>query len=154
MALTAGGAGAAYRAGTYAVGSFSIRSGSGASILSKAAPTTAPAGTAVKTPVEQYTKNNCRKNLERLTGISPSGDKMHAHHVFPQKYETIFEKHGINIHEPQYMTWWEKTSHLKASRAYNEEWKLFFRKNHEADKAEILNQGKYLMLEYGIKTNY
>ena len=154
MALMAGGAGAAYRAGTYAVGSFSMRSGSVAGTLSKAVPATAPAGTAVKTAAQQYTKNNCRKNLERFTGISPPGDKVHAHHVFPQLYERIFEKHGINIHEPQYMTWWEKTSHLKASRAYNKEWDTFIRDNSNATKVEVFEKGKKIMSEYGMKTYY
>jgi len=68
MALMVGGAGAAYRAGTYAVGSFSMRSGSVAGTLSKALPATAPAGTAVKTAVQQYTKNNCRKKSRKVYG--------------------------------------------------------------------------------------
>ena len=154
MALMVGGAGAAYRAGTYAVGSFSMRSGSVAGTLSKAVPATAPAGTALKTAAQQYTKNKCRKNLERFTGISPPGDKVHAHHVFPQKFRDDFALKGINIDDPRYLTWWEKTSHLKASRGYNEEWKLFFRKNSEATKVDILNEGKRQMSEYGMKTNY
>ena len=131
-----------------------MRSGSVAGTLSKAVPATAPAGTAVKTAVQQYTKNNCRKNLERLTGISPPGDMIHAHHVFPQRFKDQFAARAINIHEPQYLTWWEKNSHLKASRAYNEQWDLFFTKNRDATKAKILEKGKQLMLNYQIKPNY
>jgi len=126
------------------VGSFSMRSGSVAGTLSKAVPATAPAGTAVKTAVQQYTKNNCRKNLERLTGISPPGDKVHAHHVFPQRFKDQFAARGINIHEPQYLTWWEKNSHLKASKSYNEEWNTFFYANKEATLDQILDVGKKL----------
>jgi len=151
MALMVGGAGAAYRAGTYAVGSFSMRSGSVAGTLSKAVPATAPAGTAVKTAAQQYTKNNCRKNLERFTGISPPGDKVHAHHVFPQKFRDDFALKGINIDDPRYLTWWEKTSHLKTSRDYNKRWEVALARTKNATQYQILDIGKEIISEYGMK---
>ena len=63
-----------------------------------------------------------------LTGINP-GKEVHAHHVFPQAHEWDFLQKGINIHDPQYLTWWEAGSHLPNTYEYNRKWAEFVRKN-------------------------
>ncbi len=100
-----------------------------------------------------FTKSNYRHNLKVLTGGSPPRG-IHTHHVFPQELTEYFAKKGINVHEPQYLTWWEASSHQSNSFTYNALWKSFIRNNSEATKLQILEEGKKIMIEYGIKTNY
>jgi len=101
-----------------------------------------------------FTKSHYRDNLMELTGISPPGKTMHAHHVFTQKFEVEFIKKGINIHDPKYLTWWEAKPHLKTSQSYNNKWEKFFYENPEATPNQILEAGREIMNDYGIKTNY
>ncbi len=91
--------------------------------------------------------------LKTFTEMNPSRN-VHAHHVFPQKFEKIFLKKGINIHDPKNMTWWEASPHLRAAKSYNAEWYDFFEVNNQATKTQILRHGERLMIEHGIKTYY
>jgi hypothetical protein len=101
-----------------------------------------------------FTSDYYRENLKILTNTYPPRT-IEAHHVFPQQFEeSFFIKRGVNIHEPQHLTWWEKTPHRSSAKHYNEEWIRFMRKNPEATPAEILEEGRRMMAEYGIKTNY
>ena len=97
------------------------------------------------------TKGNCRENLKELTGISPPGN-VHAHHVFPQRLEERFLARGVNIHDPQHLTWWEASGHLPNAKEYNAKWIPFIGEN--PTKAQILEQGKQMMKEHGIGVNY
>lgn len=99
------------------------------------------------------TRNSYRDNLKTFTGLNPS-KSVHAHHVFPQELEFDFLKKGINIHDPKYLTWWEASSHQPNAKQYNLDWKAFLRKNQDATVKQILEEGKRMMTEYGIKTNY
>ena len=74
--------------------------------------------------------------------------------MFPQAHEWDFLQKGINIHDPQYLTWWEAGSHLPNTYEYNRKWAEFVRKNQTATASQILQKGRELMTEYGIKTNY
>src|SRR5262249_52685414 len=101
-----------------------------------------------------FTKGNFRNNLKRLTGMNPSKE-MHAHHVFAQEYKHTFFERGINVHNPEYGVWWDRTPHLKNSREYNDVWKkLLFEQEPPLNKGEILEQGRKLMAQYGINVNY
>lgn len=101
-----------------------------------------------------FTRHYYRKNLVELTGVSSPGQHVHAHHVFAQKFEIEFMKKGINIHDPKYLTWWEKTSHQSTARNYNIQWEKFLYENPEATAEQILEAGKEIMSGYGIKINY
>ena len=106
-----------------------------------------------KSAVKVCTSSNYRENLKKFTGINPSKD-MHAHHVFPQDFSDKFLKRGINIHEPQYMTWWEKGSHLRAAKEYNMKWERFFNDIPDFTKKQALEKGKELMKKHGIEVHY
>lgn len=101
--------------------------------------------------IKPFTKYNYRENLKALTGLNPPSN-IHAHHVFPQSLEKDFFKQGLTIHNPKYLTWWEGSSHLKNVSAYNMKWIKFLDQNPTMD--QILQQGKVIMSEYGIETNY
>src|SRR5262249_12050456 len=64
-----------------------------------------------------FTERNFRENLARLTGRMPEG--AHAHHVFPQQFAREFREAGIDIQDPRFGAWWEKSSHLKNAERYN-----------------------------------
>ncbi len=98
--------------------------------------------------VNAFKSNNFRKNLIRLTGHAPTG--AHAHHIFPQRFRRNFARSGINIHDPRYGVWWEKTDHLKNAYDYNEVWRDFFNKNSNPSKSQILEKGRSIMAEFGI----
>jgi hypothetical protein len=67
-------------------------------------------------------------------GFGPNGEKLDAHHTLPQFLEKWFAKLGINIHEPKYLVWYEKTLHQKNSSAYTKDWKSFL-KEYEKNSA-------------------
>lgn len=94
-----------------------------------------------------------RKNLIRYTGFDP-GKVAEAHHVLPQKYRDAFVKVGINIDDPKYLVWVEKKFHRAISREYNIEWAKFISENKKATTSQVLENGKKIMSEMGIPTNY
>ena len=89
------------------------------------------------TAFKPFTERNFRYNLGQLTGNIPANSQ--AHHVFPKEF---VEKFGtkINIHDPKYGVWWEKTSHLQNAIEYNAEWRKFLRQDRTL--TEILNFGR------------
>jgi hypothetical protein len=97
-----------------------------------------------------FTEGNFRENLARLTGRMPEG--AHAHHVFPQKLVDRFQRAGINIHDPKYGAWWERSSHLKNSAAYTQRWEEFFQTPHSLE--EILHFGRELGGEFGFQVSF
>lgn len=54
-----------------------------------------------------------------------------AHHVIPQaigkKFKKTFEKLDININDPRFGARVEKATHQKWSKAYQGEWKKYFK---------------------------
>jgi RHS repeat-associated protein len=100
-----------------------------------------------------FTKSYYRENLKILTDTYPPRN-IEAHHVFAQQFNKNFLSKGINIHDPKYLSWWEKTSHRTNANQYNSDWMEFIKDNPKATLPQILQQGKEMMSEYGIKTNY
>ena len=100
-----------------------------------------------------FTKYNYRENLKIHTEKFPSSN-MEAHHVFPQELGDKFLEKGINIHDPKYLAWWEKTPHRASAKQYNHNWRKFMSKTPEATPSEILQKGKEMMSKHGIDTNY
>ena len=97
-----------------------------------------------------FTSSNFRENLARRTGKNPAGYE--AHHMLPQKFSEQFSKAGIDIHDPQYGIWLEKTKHSKGSYRYNVEWDEFFQHNSNPTKKEVKDKMKQIMNEvYEIK---
>jgi hypothetical protein len=97
-----------------------------------------------------FTESNFRENLARLTGKLP--EDAHAHHVFPQSLADKLEKAGINIHDPRFGAWWNKSSHLKKSYEYNRKWEDFLAA--PPTREQILQFGRDLAGEYGFQINY
>jgi len=97
-------------------------------------------------PKSNFTKSNFRQNLIERTGYNPGG-LFQAHHIFPQKFETIFSRVGIDIHDPIYGAWWETVSHQQNARAYNLAWEQFLSTN--PTKSQILEKGRELMKSFG-----
>jgi len=69
-----------------------------------------------------------------------------AHHIFPQELAEKFMSLGINIHDPQFGSWVDKTAHRSWGYAYNQRWKEFLRKN--PSKSDIFNLALDLSKEY------
>lgn len=103
----------------------------------------------------KYTKNNFRKNLEKQFGKAPDTmKKPEAHHVLPQKFESLFKDLGVNIHNPQYGSWVEKASHGSWSKQYNAAWDTFFKMNENPTAQQALNYATELSKEYGFAINF
>jgi hypothetical protein len=99
---------------------------------------------------KSFTEGNFRENLARLTGRMPEG--AHAHHVFPQKLAKRFQEAGINVHDPKFGAWWERSNHLKNATEYTRRWEEFFR--HNPSFEQILQNGRALANEYGFQVNF
>ncbi|WP_224248597.1 TIGR02269 family lipoprotein [Hyalangium gracile] len=97
-----------------------------------------------------FTESNFRENLARLTGQLPDG--AHAHHVFPQKLARKFEQAGINVHDPRFGAWWERSSHLKNAAEYTKRWESFF--DRERTFEQILQHGRELGGEFGFQVHF
>jgi hypothetical protein len=97
-----------------------------------------------------FTEANFRENLARLTGMMP--DSAHAHHVFPKKLVKDFEAAGINIHDPRFGAWWNRSSHLKNSAGYLRRWEEFF--TTEPTFEQILQFGREVGGKYGFQVNF
>ena len=98
--------------------------------------------------IRSFTSANFRHNLGKITKILPSTHQ--AHHVLPQKFRLYFSKVGINIDNPLFGSWWERTSHLKKASEYNDAWKTFFiNKNPTQD--EIFDFARGLAKEYNLE---
>lgn len=98
-----------------------------------------------------FTEGNFRENLARLTGQKPAG--AHAHHVFPQKFIKEFQEAGINIHDPRFGAWWERTSHLKNTGRYNSKWEALFQETNPTME-QILQFGRELGGEFGFQVHF
>lgn len=101
--------------------------------------------------VTNFSKSGFRGSLIKATGLNP-GKASQAHHVFPQKFESIFSGKGINIHDPKFGAWWETTSHLKNASGYNAAWESFLRTN--PSPSQIMNYGRQLMGQYGVPVGF
>jgi hypothetical protein len=97
-----------------------------------------------------FTEGNFRENLARLTGLTPEG--AHAHHVFPQVLTKRFQRVGINVHDPKFGAWWERSSHLKKAVEYTRRWAEFL--DHNPTYEQILGFGRKLGSEFGFQVNF
>ena len=104
--------------------------------------------------LRSLTRSNFRINLLRFTGKSlDEVIDCEAHHVLPQKFEPLFNELGIdNIHDPQFGSWVEKTSHRQWSRAYNNRWEEFL--NTKPSIKQMLDFARQLGGEYGFDINF
>jgi hypothetical protein len=93
----------------------------------------------LETPFTQF---NCRENLVRLTGFDP-GSAAQAHHVFPQAFFSFFNTLGVNIHDPQYLEWWESADHLSNATAFNALWEDFISTSPSIE--DVIAMGKAIM---------
>lgn len=84
--------------------------------------------------------NNYRKNA--LTYNGSSGEGMHVHHIYPQKFESFFNNVGINIHSPTRTSLIDASTHLKGSNAYNKMWEGFINSNPYASQSDVIQFAK------------
>lgn len=105
-------------------------------------------GSAAGKTFKPFTADNFRENLKTLTGGVPPGE-YDAHHIFPQKFRAAFAAEGIAIDDPKYGTWWERSAHRSAARAYNDAWEGFL--GTAPSRSEILQFGRDLISQrYGL----
>jgi hypothetical protein len=97
-----------------------------------------------------FTEDNFRENLSQLTGQLP--ENAHANHVFPQKLAEKFQRAGINVHDPRFGAWWEKSRHLKNSAEYTRLWVEFFERAPTTE--QILAFGRFLGGKYGFQVHF
>ncbi|WP_299441270.1 DUF6443 domain-containing protein [uncultured Aquimarina sp.] len=97
-----------------------------------------------------FTKGNYRFNLKLFTNSFGKGKD--AHHIFPQKFEDFFNGKMINIHHPEFMTWWQKNSHRRSAKEFNDIWEGYIQESlHGGNfkRQEVLDFGFELMRNYG-----
>ena len=99
----------------------------------------------------KLTRRNFRKNLGGVSDGVEEG--AHAHHMLPQakQFSANFQRAGLNIHDPRYGSWWEAQNHLQNAKGYNERWELFFSQTPNASSDQVLEFGRQLASEYGLK---
>ncbi|MBL0260589.1 MAG: hypothetical protein IPQ10_05895 [Saprospiraceae bacterium] len=70
------------------------------------------------------------------------------------RFGTIFQSKGIDIHDPVHGTWWPTPAHQQKAYEYNLKWKEWIKENEFANKEQVLKKGRELMKEYGFKVNF
>lgn len=91
-----------------------------------------------------------RKALQKLTGFFGKGKD--AHHIFPKKFQSIFKKFGINVHDAQYGAWWESKDHRKNSYEYNKRWEEFLNRE-DITREDIFRFVDQLLKEFSFDFN-
>jgi hypothetical protein len=99
-----------------------------------------------------FTKNNFRENVLRQTGESGIGTE--AHHNLPQQFKDKFEAAGIKIHDPIFGSIVEKTQHRSTARAFNQDFKGFFKDFPRATRDQILNQARDISRRFGFNPRF
>jgi hypothetical protein len=94
-----------------------------------------------------FTRSNFRYNLTLKTGKRAS-ENSHAHHTMPQKFEARFKEAKINIHDPEYMLWWCRPSHLRNAASYNKRWELFFKAHPKPTVRQVFAFRAWIMKLY------
>ena len=103
-------------------------------------------------PVTPYTAANFKDNLIRITQRRGSLHGEQAHHIFPQAFEDKFRAIGIDIHDPRFGAWWDKSEHQHTWAEYNRAWDRFFQNAHTAADAKQLAHD--LATHYGYQLNF
>ncbi len=99
---------------------------------------------------KSFTEGNFRENLARLTGRMPKD--AHAHHVLPQKRAKRFEELGLNVQDPRFGAWWDRSSHLKNANRYNAQWEEFL--VNEPTVEQVYQFARERAHEYGFQVNF
>ena len=99
-----------------------------------------------------FTSLNFRENLTRFTGNTPQG--FDAHHILPQKFQSQFEKAGVNIHDPKYGAWWGASEHRGKAYEYNKSWDQFFSENTSPTVEQVENKAREVAKEFDIEANF
>ena len=102
-----------------------------------------------------------RDHLKRCTGIDPYGKKWEAHHIFPQKFFNFYDSRGprsasefIDSNNPNYLVWWESSSHGSSKNAYNDLWEDWFVLNPNPTVTQLENAAKGFMQEMANTTGF
>jgi hypothetical protein len=100
----------------------------------------------------EFTPDNFRVNLQKLTGFSDDAVKgLQAHHVLPQKFRPDFGKLGLNVDDPVFGAWVD-SKHQNWTHAYEGEWKVFFREFEENGSTptirQVIARAKFLAEKY------
>ena len=103
-----------------------------------------------KLDLRDFTKNNYRDGLMRLTGRT--ADEVHgleAHHILPQEFEQSFLDAGVeNIHDPRLLVWVEEGPHRQWGHDYSEAWRSFFSSRQSYTVEDILEEAQDLAKEF------
>ena len=58
---------------------------------------------------------------------------------------------GIDINNPAFMNWWERSSHLRNARSFNQDWEAWINiYGANASYADVLNAAAQISAKYGI----
>lgn len=102
--------------------------------------------------LRSLTGRNFRENLGRLSGGIPKGAQ--AHHNLPQKFIDVFQRAGINIHDPRFGAWVDSARHGSDAYRYNRAWEAFFQNVRNPSRQQILDFGRTLAQSYGYDVGF
>ena len=105
---------------------------------------------AVRSP--NYNFGNFRKNLENRVPIPKGMKDAEAHHMLPQALRARFDKLklGINIDDPRWGTWWEKSKHQTNSSAWRKAWDDWLDDAKNPTLKQVEDQAAYLASAFGL----
>lgn len=85
--------------------------------------------------------------------------RIHAHHILPVKEGLArkFEEAGLNINDPRFGAWVDRTKHGQISDAFEKDWEQFFRSfedRSEPTVEEVLSEARRLAEKYDLEIKF
>jgi RHS repeat-associated protein len=95
-----------------------------------------------------------RAQLIERTGVNLPNSR--CHHMLPQaqEFRQYFKAAELNINDPRFLAWWEKTSHMQNWYQFNQEWRTFFRNSPNPSADDILGFARKLGKDYGLELGF
>ena len=100
--------------------------------------------------------NACfRDKVQKATnmdGIGSNGEKLDAHHVFPEKFNNDFKALGFDNQKGEYGSFINQHIHRSFSYEYNQDWHVFLHEKNnkliDRSQDEILDYGRMMAEKY------
>jgi hypothetical protein len=110
-------------------------------------------GTVVR--LTSLTRWRFSENLRRFTNQTRAQTRgLDAHHVFPYKIRAEFQRRGINVNDPRFGTWWDRSIHRSKSYEFQQQWDEFFYQTPNATAEDVFSFGRQLCYQYGLTCHF
>ena len=92
-------------------------------------------------------------HYEDIGGLGRELSQVREMIEYPLRHPEVFEKLGINIHNPLFGAWVDST-HQNWSKAYNQAWEAFFKAVENPTVKQIFEKAAELAEQFGFNIHF